>query len=662
MSSTTVTLYEQKPSKVEGRIRYLTSEINGKKEALREYGSIETHATKAGHPSGSAGHIGFRIMLVGLPATAAEPQTYLGCRTFSLPKFGTFPSNLLIGRPYYLTYELLNRQEGQKDSGLRIVPASEIHADTIAEEKAASNPSGDDGFIIGEDGVEFQLVGEDGEVFMRSNRETIDDNARQTLTHEEIETLKREGTDAGKELIAKLMLSHTGIEEKTAFSLAKYKLLKAKKYLRQFSIFPLDVPMLAHWAIYEKESSKILELREESLALIGCWANVHFAEDYQPALATESTIESNGGRWLVVDDTGGLLVAAMAERMGILYSENGDEPPVKRKLAATSLDLPSDNSTEDAQRESHSHLVEDVQIPYASSNTITLIHTNAQPNLSLLRYFNYLVDDPSPQHPLSSHLLPISWLQLVNPSLDVTYSAEPPYQTPAELHALKSGKRGTYYRKRRRWARTKHIADTARKGDFTGLVVASSLDPVSVLQHTLPLLRSGAPVTIYSPTIEPLTALADLYSTSRRTAFIQSPPAEFESLTQEEINSWQGNGDFPLNPTLLLGPTVQTSRVRQWQVLPGRTHPLMTTRGGSEGYLFTAIRVRPAEGKVEARGKYKRRKEGEAAVKTETQSIGDSVENGKQDLDDSKKRKTGVEDENPATLDNDIAMNLESTS
>ena len=66
--------------------------------------------------------------------------------------------------------------------------------------------------------------------------------------------------------------------------------------------------------------------------------------------------------------------------------------------------------------------------------------------------------------------------------------------------------------------------------------------------------------------------------------------------------------DFPLDPTLLLAPTIQTARARSWQVLPGRTHPLMTGRGGSEGYIFTATRVLPAEGKVEARGKFKRRK------------------------------------------------------
>ena len=34
----------------------------------------------------------------------------------------------------------------------------------------------------------------------------------------------------------------------------------------------------------------------------------------------------------------------------------------------------------------------------------------------------------------------------------------------------------------------------------------------------------------------------------------------------------------------------------------------MTGRGGAEGYLFTAVRVIPAEGKVAARGKFSTKK------------------------------------------------------
>lgn len=448
--------------------------------------------------------------------------------------------------------------------------------------------------------MQFELVNPaTGEVLMRSNRETIDDAARQTMTMEEIEILKRDGSDAGKDLIAKLMLSHTALDEKTAFSLAKYKLLKTKKYLRRFTVLPLDVPMLTHWLIEQKDAARILEMRDEVLALVGCWANVHFSGDpFGLASPPASPDLPPQGRWLVVDEVGGLLVAAMAERMGILYPSSFSEPTPPQSPTATARDADEADSAHDT-----------LSNPPCSSNTLTLLHPNAQPNLSLLKYFHYNPDAPTPSHPLSSHLLSLSWLQLISPSCDSTYSTPPPSATPAELQAMKSGKRGQYYRKRRRYTRVHTIVDSTRAGGFDGLVVASPMDPVTILQHLVPLLRGGAPIAVYSPNIEPLTRLADCYSTSRRTAFITSPPAD------GDLTQWSGTEDFPLNPTLLLGAGVQTSRVREWQVLPGRTHPLMTSRGGAEGYVFTATRVIPAEGKVEARGKYKKRKveEGSAA-------------------------------------------------
>jgi len=77
-----------------------------------------------------------------------------------------------------------------------------------------------------------------------------------------------------------------------------------------------------------------------------------------------------------------------------------------------------------------------------------------------------------------------------------------------------------------------------------------------------------------------------------------------------------------LNPTLLLNTAVQSARVREWQVLPGRTHPVMTGRGGAEGYLFTGVRVVPAVGRVEARGKFARRKIVDGEKDKETSEAG----------------------------------------
>ncbi len=588
------------------------------------------------------------------------------------------------------------------------MPASELHADTIAEENASASPNAsDDKITIGDDGVEFQLVGENGEVIMRSNRETIDDAARQTMTMDEIEELKREGTGAGKALIAKLMASHLGIEQKTAFSLAKYKLLKTKKYLRRFTILPLDVPMLTEWVMEEKDAGKILEIRQEMLALVGSWANVHFAEGMEPleeatkipdgsvaqeiltatatplisdVSTTESTsaaatfkepstepsktnlaitapklsitgeaptitsiptalssdLTSNppksipGRRYLVIDEAGGLIVSALAERMGILYPPPSSlsEPSPVPPTTTTSKYTPSDPLL-------------------ATSNTITLIHQNAQPNLSLLKYFNYDPVSPSQpsSHPLSTHLHPISWLQLLRPELDTTYSTPVPVLSLEELQAMKGGKRGTYYRKLRRHNRVKEIVDSTLMGGFDALIVASTMDPISILRPLIPLLRGGATISIYSPTIEPLVALADVYSTSRRTAFIQSPPEDSTLASGEGDNEkWSGNEDFPLNPTLVINTNVQTARVREWQVLPGRTHPVMTGRGGAEGYLFTAVRVVPARGgRVEARGKWGKKRE----IVVKTEGGGDAIMQegveGENAPSPSKKRKVEIE-------------------
>ena len=595
--------------------------------------------------------------------------------TISLGKYGSFPTNLIIERPYNLTYELLDKRPDESFNRLRIVPPAELYADILTSdgtaptsEDATPAPDTEGGDNALPTGVEYALVDSDsGAVVATTDRAEIDASAaRQTLTLKEIEALKKDGTDAGRELIAKLMLSHTAIDQKTEYSLAKYKLLKTRKYIRRFSILPLDIPMLNYWTLEDKDPSKILDMREEMVALLGCWANVHFGGsdpcEAQPAAkikqdgeedtnmeGVETVDTSLPGRWLVVDDTGGFLVAAMAERMGLLYppeedqsnteqqqqqqqkthpshgaSCSGTQPVAKEGEGAT--EEKEDNQVNQESKEAatkptsspqHPKRRREDPVPYAHANTITHIHPNAQPNLSFLRYYSFDITNPghTPHHPLTKHLLPLSWLQLLEPELDPTYSSPQPSATSEELYSWKTNRRSTFHRKRRRWLRTRHIIDTTRKGGFSGLVVASTMDPISIMRHCVPLLAGGAPIAIYSPTIEPLAELADCYSLARRAAWAQSPPpSSFLNSTPEAQESWPGNEDFPLNPSLLLGASVQTSRVRKWQVLPGRTHPLMTSKGGAEGFVFTAYRVKPAEGKVEARGKLRGRKQRKVEV------------------------------------------------
>ncbi|KAL8676898.1 MAG: hypothetical protein Q9186_006628 [Xanthomendoza sp. 1 TL-2023] len=534
-------------------------------------------------------YVVLRLPSGSLTVHEIKPNTLI-----SLGKYGSFQSKFLIGRPYHYTYEILDKVDEKTRSGLRIVPPSELYAD-VKDEEASTPADLEDEEQAENDSREgrgqFEVVDQKGEVLFRTNRNIVDDARSQTMTMEEIEMLKAEGKGSGKDLIAKILDSHSALDQKTAFALAKYTMRKTKKYLRRFTVLPVDPPLLARWMLTEKDASKTMELREETLALVGSWSNIHFTQS-QTAEDLNEPPRIGQGRWLIIDETGGLLVAAAAEKIGILHPTSPRIPREKAAQPEQPITDQDNNDTSAPQRTPTKR-----KSPLPPSNTITLIHANSQPNLSLLRYFNFDAANPSPSHPLSRHLKTLSWLQLLHPNDD--NACTEPELVPLELlQTWKSGKRSNYHRKRRRWERITSIVRDTREGGFDGLVVASFMSSTTILHHLVPLLRGAAQVVVYSPSIEPLVELADYYSTARRVAFLNESPAP-EIMPTE---------DFPVNPTLLLAPTVQTVRCRPWQVLPGRTHPVMTGKGGAEGYVFTATRVLPAEGGVEARGVGKKRK------------------------------------------------------
>ncbi|PVI07654.1 hypothetical protein DM02DRAFT_608739 [Periconia macrospinosa] len=603
-------------------------------------------------------HVALRLPSGLLKIVEIIPNTNI-----NLGKYGTFPTNKILGRPYYLTFEILDSEKEKYKSAvqLRVVPASELHAEALGSDQALQSTVEDEGTSneLDANGTEgFDIVDEEGDVIMRNNRLTVDDPSRQTLSMEEIEELKKAGAGSGKDIIAKIMASHLAIDEKTSFSLAKYTLRKSRKYLKRFTALPLDIGTLTEY-VAEKEAYKILELREESLGLICSWANVHCAAESRVQTAEDGVSQIGGGRWLVVDDTGGLVTAAMAEKMGILYPtteeeeeevdylikvhpEDEDIAPVISKAAQEDSGItgeaPKSNDAEDAAtaepettkgssnndktaeqtsktpngtheaprptRKPHQHIPQ----MSAQTNTITILHPNNQPNVSHLKYFGFDTGAPAVSHPLYTHLKSVSWLQLLHPMEDPSY-IEPETISDDVLATMKSSKRGNYYKKRRRWEKTKRVVDETRAGGFDGLVVASSMETKTILKELVPLVRGGGKVVVYSPNPEPLVELCDYYSKDRRAAYIAR---EFGSRSNgkkarigaedDGIDESEEEDDFPVNPTLLLAPSLQTARARHWQVLPQRTHPFMTSKGGAEGYLFTATRVLPIEGKVEARG------------------------------------------------------------
>lgn len=500
-----------------------------------------------------------------------------------------------------MTYEILETpaEDGYK---LRIFSASELHAEHMIEEAEADGEAEGEGEGEGE-------AAEDG-MPMRTNQGIVDDASTQRLTWQEIEALK-ESAGSGQEIIAKILESHSALDQKTAFSLAKYTLRKRKKYMKRFTVLPMDVSTLANFMLAEKDASRTMEMRDEHIGLLGCFGNVHHSGG---AIDSLPDVKQNG-RYLVVDETGGLIVAAMAERMGILYPHDNDDE-LEDEVPTTEGEANTENQKSGPGRRRHNGPA------LATNNTLTLLHAQAQPNLSLLKYFGYDMSAPDESHPLHTHLKTLSWIQLVDPARDPIIAQEPAEISAEELAQLKTNKRTTYYFKRNRYQKSKAIADEARAGGFDGLIAGTLFDPASVLKHAVPLLSGSAQVSVYYPYIEPLVNLMDLYSTTRRTTFINKKREleETQRTADGKVDLSSLHEEFVLDPTLLLPPTLHHTRVRGWQVLPGRTHPLMTSRGGAEGYLFHGMRVIPTEESIQAAGTFRKKRK----IETTSTPAGDS--------------------------------------
>ncbi|KAL5535659.1 MYO1_1 [Sanghuangporus sanghuang] len=177
--------------------------------------------------------------------------------TISFGKYGSFNSSALIGQPYGLTYEIVEKK-------LKILPPKSMNE---LEDTDATNEYITDGNIV------------------------------QPLTSLEIEALKRSGVHAS-EIIRRQIEQHANYTLKTEYSKEKYKKRKEAKFSKMFAtIEPTLHNVCNYW--FNKDRSRIREIRPDTLAQMMNFAGVR-----------------PGGRYLVVDEASGLLVSAVLERLG----------------------------------------------------------------------------------------------------------------------------------------------------------------------------------------------------------------------------------------------------------------------------------------------------------------------------------------------------------
>ncbi|TFY81522.1 hypothetical protein EWM64_g2491 [Hericium alpestre] len=177
--------------------------------------------------------------------------------TVMLGKFGSFQANELIGQPYGLSHEIVERQ-------LRVLPPRTMED---VEDTEATNELINDGQFV------------------------------QPLTGVEIEALKQSGVHA-QDIIKKQIELHANYSLKTEYSKEKYKKRKEAKFSKSFTtIEPSLYNVCEFW--FNKDQNRIRDIRIDTLSQMMNFANIR-----------------PGGRYLAVDDASGLVVSAILERLG----------------------------------------------------------------------------------------------------------------------------------------------------------------------------------------------------------------------------------------------------------------------------------------------------------------------------------------------------------
>ncbi|CAK9866912.1 unnamed protein product [Sphagnum jensenii] len=340
------------------------------------------------------------------------------------------------------------------------------------------------------------------ESMCRDNRALIDNNTAQTLSAEDIEQMRREGA-TGKAIIEALVANSASFEAKSAFSQEKYKRRKQKKYAPHVLVRRPSARSVCE-AYFAKDPNKIGFLRMDTLALLLSLANV-----------------GANAEVLVLDMLGGLLTAAVAERLG----GHGSVCSTFHTAKAQTVDM--------------------VRLFNFDTSTASRVFRVSLSELTGARYATQKAQEGKEATDASDGLQepPCSGETfLTAPRAEENISE--PKQGPIEGNKAKLS------------APVEDMTRWASQGFSSLIVGAPYLDPWTVAQCMLPLLASSAPFVIYHPYSQPLAEC------------MHRLQAEHMAVALQLSEPW----------------------LREYQVLPSRTHPNMQM-SSTGGYVLSGITI-----------------------------------------------------------------------
>ncbi|RCH90847.1 tRNA (adenine(58)-N(1))-methyltransferase non-catalytic subunit trm6, partial [Rhizopus stolonifer] len=266
-----------------------------------------------------------------------------------------------------------------------------------------------------------------------NNQTIIDNGSVQKLSQEEVLKLKEKGLKgelATEEIIKMMVDSHSEFEKKTEYSKAKYIARKKKKFMKVFTPIRPTLNSITDY-FFTKNPDKIKNLRIDTLSQLLSLGNIHA-----------------NSKLLVIDDTQGLIVSSLLERMG-------------------------------------------------GFGQLVALHEGDFHNYDILRYMNF---PKNIQNIL--HTVPFA---LVDPSIpEETFEA----LSDEAFAALGTDQKRAYIRRKTSWEYKVNSRKLLYEGNFDGLIISSSYQPETILKELSQYLSGSRPVVVYSFSKEVLLTAA----------------------------------------------------------------------------------------------------------------------------------------------------------
>ncbi|SSD60090.1 related to tRNA (adenine(58)-N(1))-methyltransferase non-catalytic subunit TRM6 [Saccharomycodes ludwigii] len=400
-------------------------------------------------------------VLIKLPSNNSKICELKANEVINLGKFGAFKVNDIIGYQLGTTFEIYYEDKDTEEQDPNLI-SSKDKVVTDAKPKNNHKRERKDKFpkkpagkvrIIKSSTFKSSLPPSTDEILpntnsSKNNEQLIDIGSEaQKLSMKDIEELKKQSM-SGEAIIAKMVSSHENFHKKTIYSQEKYLKRKKQKFEKFFKVEYLNPGNLLQYLLDKGDILRVLDISWESLEILLNLANI------QPT-----------GKYLVCDETGGLIVYAIMERMfkGLNTNGNGDD----------------------------------------IAGEIVLVHENEHPNLDLLKYSNFSAEF------IEKHVKTLSMLDYLEPPTKLEVESLFVALTEEQISNLKPAKKGAYYRSLKFYERSLENIKLSQS-KYDGLIVASTLHLPSLIPRLSANVHGSRPIVCYSQFKEVLLELSHL--------------------------------------------------------------------------------------------------------------------------------------------------------